>query len=194
VQALRSNFPAQLSSETLKKLGIAPRNECATLSIIRNLGFIDDTGRRTAQAAALFQMTSESAFQAGLAAHLMSHYRDLFEIRGEHAWSLPTSDLATYFAQADGTSAKVSRLQARTFQVLAETAGRLSGDAPRNNTEPYTPPPGEPAPVPANEALTLTRTGGVHVHIHITLPADANPCAQQELLQNIRETLIDPLL
>jgi hypothetical protein len=39
-------MPAQVDASTLKRLGIAPGNESVVISVIRFLGFIDETGKK----------------------------------------------------------------------------------------------------------------------------------------------------
>lgn len=196
IAALRGSFPAQLNPATLRKLGVAPSNESSTLAMLRYLGFIDSTGNRTARAAALMGLSDEQGFGGAFAALLEDCYRELFEIRGDNAWNLPLDELVTYFSQADGTSPKVARLQARTFQALAQAAGRY----------PLAPEPAAPrqirlatgaAPEPAARSAGRAhprrqpaRGINLTLHLDLHLPPGADQATYDRIFRAIREQLL----
>jgi len=125
VVQLRRSFPAQVNSDTLKKLNIAPNNEGYILNIMRFIGVLDSTNKRTADAVAVFNKHDDKEFEAGFAQLVSNAYQDLFELHGEGAWSLPTDKLISYFRSTDHTSDVVGKRQASTFSTLANIGGKV---------------------------------------------------------------------
>jgi Family of unknown function (DUF5343) len=60
---LRRSFPASVTAGTIKKLGLAPKNESYLINILRFLSVIDAEGKRTDQAAKVFNLHSDTEFQ-----------------------------------------------------------------------------------------------------------------------------------
>lgn len=199
ISALRLSFPAQLTADTLRKMGIAPKNESSTISTLRYLGLLDAAGSRTRAAETLFSLANDAAFADALADLVRKAYRELFEIRGPGAWRLPAEDLGTYFSQTDGTSPKVARLQVKTFQILAQAAGQLAsaeGAAPRPAT-----PPARATRSDKGAALKLVNgesaprrkaSGGMNLtlHIELHLPDSADQQTYDRIFRAIREQLL----
>jgi len=50
----RKNMPSNVDAKTLKKLSLAPNNENMILSVFHFLGFLDEKGTKTEQAAKVF--------------------------------------------------------------------------------------------------------------------------------------------
>ncbi|MCE5258107.1 MAG: DUF5343 domain-containing protein, partial [Chloroflexi bacterium] len=200
IAALRDSFPPQLSAATLKKLGIAPNNESSTISTLKRLGLLDAAGMRTPRAEALFGIADDSAFAAAFADLVRDAYRDLFEIRGENAWSLASDELATYF-QAAGASPKVAGLQVKTFRILAEAAGRPAF-AETGAARQLTLPRGRPADkskaaLPARSAAgepsrrgSASRSANLTLHIDLHLPDNADQETYDRIFRSIREQLL----
>ena len=46
---LRKNFPATVTSETVKKFGLASNNESYVINALQFLGLIDEEGKRTTE-------------------------------------------------------------------------------------------------------------------------------------------------
>lgn len=125
VTQLRKSFPAQVTSDTLKKLGIAPNNEGYILNILRFIGMLDSSNKRTADAAAVFNKHNDADFQHGFAKLVVNAYHDLFELHGDSAWELPFDKLISYFRGTDHTSDLVGKRQASTFMTLAIVSGKM---------------------------------------------------------------------
>ena len=121
---LRRAFPAQVTAETLKKLGIASNNETYVLNILRFVSVLDQDGKKNAKATTVFNKHDDEEFQSGFAELVEAAYSDLFGLHGESAWGLPTDKLISYFRNTDHTSALVGQRQASTFQALAGVAGK----------------------------------------------------------------------
>lgn len=54
VQSLRKSFPTTVSSETVKRLGIAPNNESSVINALQFVNVIDGDGKKTDAAAKAF--------------------------------------------------------------------------------------------------------------------------------------------
>lgn len=46
IERFRKQFPNEVNAETLRKLGIAPKNESYVINILKFLGVIDDAGKK----------------------------------------------------------------------------------------------------------------------------------------------------
>lgn len=125
VTQLRRSFPAQVTSETLKKLSIAPNNEGYVLNIMRFIGVLDSTNKRAPNAVAVFNKHDDKEFEQGFAKLVSNAYHDLFDLHGEGAWSLPLDKLISYFRGTDHTSDLVGKRQASTFMTLAAISGKV---------------------------------------------------------------------
>ena len=205
---LRRSFPPTVSSDTLKRLGVAPNNESYVLNTLRFLEIIDDEGNRAQAAATVFNQHEDSEFQKGLSELVKSAYRDLFSLHGENAWTLDQGKLISYFRTADASTDIVGRRQATTFQALSALSGKGSPIPTRNsrangNGEPTprrkrrqngeaqpevmsleSPPPSPPDGV-------KTRDIGLTVRIEINLPASGDQETYDRIFRSIRENLID---
>ena len=209
VAHLRNSFPAQVTAETLKKLGIASNNETYVLNILRFVGVLDADGKKNAAAATVFSKHDDTEFQAGFAGLVAVAYADLFNLHGDAAWSLPTDKLISYFRNTDHTSALVGQRQASTFQSLAALGGKTDAAAristakarrgeravakvvpkktaatPVQSTDPVAAAaPARAAPNSSSMALT--------VRVEINLPAGGDQETYDRIFKSIRENLLN---
>jgi len=119
VNHFRRSFPSTVTADTLKKLGIAPKNESYLINILRFLGIIDEEGKRTEEAAKVFNIHEDTGFQKAFGAIVKNAYVDLFALHADAAWELDSNALITFFRQADQSSGIVGGRQASTFRTLA---------------------------------------------------------------------------
>lgn len=131
IAQLRKSFPAKVTAETFKKLGIAPNNETYIINILRFLEIVDGEGNKNAKAASVLVQHDEAEFQKGFAGLIESSYEALFELHGADAWIAPIDKLISFFRNSDHTSDIVGRRQATTFQTLAAISGKLDGQLPK---------------------------------------------------------------
>lgn len=206
---LKKSFPATVTADTLKKLGIAPNNETYIIGILRFIGVLDDSGNKTSVAASVFTKHNAEEFQKGLSGLVETAYADLFALHGKDAWDLSTDQLISFFRGADHSTDLVGKRQAQTFRVLAALSGH--GEAPKqNSTKPVAgakaaksghakPKKSVPATVvKAREAVVsngsdggVDRGGvGLTVRIEINLPASGDQETYDRIFQSIRENLL----
>jgi hypothetical protein len=211
---LRRSFPAQVSAETLKKLGIAPNNETYVLNILRFVGILDAESKKNPKAVSVFNKHDDAEFQAGFAELVQTAYGDLFGLHGDSAWSLPTDKLISYFRNTDHTSAIVGQRQASTFQALATLSGKTDGTpraaapkaklavsptpkAVKGKASSRTPPAAEisasPTVPPASTATGCGNTSGMAltVRVEINLPAGGDQETYDRIFKSIRENLLN---
>ena len=62
VKHLRKSFPATISSETVKKLGLASKNESYVINALRFVGIIDKDGKKTVEAGKTFSIHKDEDF------------------------------------------------------------------------------------------------------------------------------------
>ena len=101
---LRKNFPASVTSDTVKKLQLASKNESYVINALQFIGLIDEKGRRTDKGHEVLTTHDEEAFKKAFEGLVRDAYKDLFDLRGEDAWTMPKDDLIGYFRSADKTS------------------------------------------------------------------------------------------
>src|SRR6266853_6350621 len=119
IEHLRRSFPATVSADTLKKLGIAPKNESYLINILRFLSVINEEGKRTDRATKAFNLHDDAEFQRAFGQIVTDSYVDLFALHGDATWKLDPNALITFFRQADQSSEIVGTRQANTFRTLA---------------------------------------------------------------------------
>lgn len=59
---LRKNFPASVTSETIRKLSLAPKNESYVINVLQFLGLIDEEGKRTGKGHEVMTIHNEAEF------------------------------------------------------------------------------------------------------------------------------------
>lgn len=214
VGQLRKAFPATVTADTLKKLGIAPQNETYVLNIMKFIGVLDAENKKTAAASPVFNKHADAEFQQEFAKLVISPYHELFDLHGEDAWTLPLDKLISFFRNHDGTSDVVGKRQATTFQALARIGGKLtegvaatvkaapnSGGAKAGKKVSSVKKPAAPAPAPS-PALSLGTApaqanaggaGGVGltVRIEINLPPGGDQATYDAIFKSIRENLLN---
>lgn len=204
---LRRTFPAQVTADTLKKLGIAPTNESYVINILRFIGVLDADGNKTAKATEVFTRHEDSDFQKGFADLVQAAYKGLFDIHGKDAWSLTSNKLIAYFRGTDHTSSIVGQRQATTFQALAALSGfsevptsksrstskrtaatKSDRDRPAKTTKPA----GSSAHVHSSGAENnRLRDMALTVRIEVNLPASADQETYDRIFKSMRENLLD---
>lgn len=202
---LRKSFPATVTSETLKKLGLAPKNESYVLNILRFLQMIDKEGNRTDRANKVFTLHDDSEFAKEFAPIVADAYRDLFELHGQDAWNLDTNKLISFFRSSDGTTELVGKLQTSAFQNLSVLAGHRNMTESKGSAKPVQSISGKKSPKP-KQALAKERSDtveegvtpkprvgevGLTVRIEINLPADGDQATYDRIFQSIRENLLN---
>lgn len=209
VRQLRSAFPQQVSSDTLKKWGIAPNNESYILNTLKFLHIIGEDGKKNSEGAKVFLENDELAFAAKLGDVIKKAYAELFESFGEKAWDLDRQKLTGFFRAADETSATIGDRQAITFVTLAQLAGHGELPEARRDTpsrrQGKKPPPAKQMTVnsPATEGQPTplgTGTGSTHdrrqsprftIRIEVNLPITDDQTVYDKIFNSIRTNLID---
>ena len=198
ISQLQNSFPSTVTSETLKKLGIAPKNESYIINILRFIGAIDEEGKKTEDARRVFSKSGED-FEKDFEGMIKTSYADLFALHGDAAWALPTDKLKAFFRHSDQTTDLVGMLQAATFQLLATFAGHAQVPAPTQPTQPkplkITPakknaPAQVAVPAPLIHKEESTRLG-LTVRVEVNLPPGGDQETYDRIFRSIRENLLN---
>lgn len=199
----RNSLPQSINADTLKKLGLAPKNESYLINVLRFLGIIDAEGNRTEAGSKALTKHSDADFQKDFGALVKTAYSDLFQLHGDKAWGLDKDSLITYFRSSDQTSSIIGQRQAATFQVLAALSGH--GDIPEKKEQKSKKAsaskaaPKKKAASVKNEnpppAVTVQPSGtsdvALTVRVEVNLPADADQETYDRIFKSIRENLIN---
>ena len=138
---LRKSFPPTVNSDTVKKLGVAPKNESYVINALQFIGVIDKEGKRTDRGREVLTMHDEEAFKEAFEGLIRDSYKDLFDLRGDDAWTMNKDALIGYFRSADRTSEVIGTRQAALFQAFGALAGHEQTTAtPKNGIGPRIPP------------------------------------------------------
>ncbi len=209
VLQLRKSFPAKVTSETLKKLGIASNSESYVINILRFIGAINPEGDKTKEGTEVFSKHNDAEFRQGFSELVKAAYGELFHLHGDGAWDLSVDDLITFFRTTDQTSALTGRRQAITFQTLASLSGHGEAPAPakpkqikqpkeaKAKSGTAKPPRAEesvPPPVLAengNGNGSQQRGFGLTVRVEVNLPAAADQETYDRIFRSIRENLLN---
>jgi hypothetical protein len=209
VSHLRKSFPKEVTAETLRKLGVAPKNESYVINALRFLGVIDDAGAKVAAKAKAFSQHQDDAFASEFELVVKEAYEELFELHGEAAWQLDRGSLTQFFRTTDNSSDVVGRRQAGTFAALAALSGHADVPTPKSNTAPprntqpkvvkkakkvdSTASPLAPtAPVAAQGGSSNSSASvGLTVRIEVNLPVAGDQETYDRIFRSIRENLID---
>lgn len=203
VTHFRKSFPATVTADTLKKLGIAPNNESYVINTLRFIGVLDSEGKKTAQATKTFSQ-QDDRFSKEFSSLVQSAYKDLFDVHGESAWKLDKDSLVTFFRQSDDTSAVIGGRQAAVFLALAglsghaelPTAKKATSKAPLKSSgvsksKSKSKTVKLPSKATSDGQNRLERDFGLTVRIEINLPADGAQETYDRIFKSIRENLIN---
>lgn len=208
---LRKNFPSTVTSETVKKFSIAPNNESYVINALQFIGVIDAEGKRTAKGQEVFVL-DDNAFPKAFEELILDSYNDLFELRGDDAWTLSKAQLTAHFRTSDKTSDAIGGRQAGVFQVFARLSGHevnsISGGAgttPRVKAKVSKPKataqkpdkisktviPGEGKGLGSEKDKGARKDMAMTVRIEINLPANGSKETYDNIFKSIRANLID---
>lgn len=203
VDHLRRSFPKNVTADTLRKLGVAPKNETYVINVIRFLGVIDDEGKKVGAKASAF-LKQDDSFATEFEKLVKESYEELFELHGDGAWNLERPALTQFFRTADHSTDVVGTRQAGTFIVLAGLSGH--GQIP-NRTESATPRKAARTTQRAKATESNRKASGtgsvdtsgtenthhvgLTVRIEVNLPADGDQQTYDRIFRSIRKNLID---
>lgn len=210
VAYLRKNFPATVTSETVKKYSLAPNNESYLINALQFIGVIDQEGKRTVQGHDVFVL-SDDKFPGAFEKLVRDAYKELFELFGDDAWTMTRQQLTSYFRQADKTSEAIGARQASVFIVFRNLAGHEQAadtvtPKPSSKAKPAKTAPAkaktEKATAKESPVIKVDTGGGtaagdarrgmaLTVRIEINLPAGGSKETYDNIFKSIRANLID---
>lgn len=204
---LRKNFPATVTSETVKKFGLASNNESYVINALQFIGAIDEEGKRTDKGHDVFVLGDDD-FPSAFEGLVKEAYSDLFELRGEDAWSLSKKELTSYFRTTDKTSEAIGGRQASVFITFRALAGHEQPSDKPATSGTKTAPTTKAKPAAAKkttgaEVKTATkvtekantneqrRDMALTVRVEINLPANGTKETYDAIFKSIKANLID---
>jgi len=209
VTHLRRSFPKEVTADTLRKLGVAPKNESYVINVLRFLGIVDDEGKKVDAKAKVFLQHQDELFATEFGKLVKEAYEELFELHGDSAWSQDRSTLTQFFRTTDHSSDVVGTRQAGTFSALAGLSGHAEVPVPKTMTpakKPKAAASEKKAPlstvrqVPnasdSQQSTTATGVGGhppvgLTVRIEVNLPASGDQETYDRIFQSIRKNLLN---
>lgn len=199
---LRKSFPQTISSDTVKKLGLASNNESYVINALQFVGVIDAEGKKTPEAANVFSHHKDDEFSEEFSKLVKKSYHALFDLHGDDSWSLDVDDLITFFRKSDKTSDAIGKRQANTFKVFAALSGH--GELPSAKSPSTSKKAVPKKKVAAKKAkdqkpkesdkkpvVEKIKDIGLTVRIEINLPADGTKETYDNIFKSIKENLID---
>jgi hypothetical protein len=204
---LRKTFPTTVNSQTVKKFSLAPNNESYVINALQFIGIIDQEGQRTDKGHDIFVLNDDD-FPGAFEGLIRDSYKDLFDLRGEDAWTMTKPQLISYFRTTDKTGETVGARQAAvfmTFRGLAGHAQPLDTEVTKTTAKQKQAKPkitkskgskvvdGAPAngaTVNINNADSR-RDMALTVRIEINLPANGSKETYDNIFKSIRANLIN---
>lgn len=206
VAHLRKSFPKEVTADTLRKLGVAPKNESYVINVLRFLGVIDEEGKKVEAKAKAFVQHRDEAFATEFEALVREAYEELFELHSDAAWNLDRNALTQFFRTTDHSSDVVGTRQAGTFGALAALSGHSEVPPPKPATKAVKKQAAAKAAPKATGAIKKKQSGdggspfltpptpnqvGLTVRIEVNLPAGGDQQTYDRIFRSIRENLID---
>lgn len=202
INKLRANFPTVVTSNTVKQLGLAPKNESSVINALQFLNLIDEDGKKNPDNAKPFLHQKDEDFQAGFSEIVESAYSKLFAVHGDKSWGLEISELTTFFRQTDQTSDAIGGRQAKVFQVFSSLCGKIENPTPIREKK------SKSKALPSASKGTQTKTQlkkrkesvqkekpynefSMAVRVEINLPSNASRETYDDIFKSIKENLID---
>lgn len=209
VNHLRKNFPSNVTSDTVKRLSIAPNNESYVINALQFIGVLNEEGNKTDAAAKIFSIHKDEDFHSAFSELIKSSYDALFDLHGEEAWTLEKDELIGFFRQADQTSATIGARQAGTYLVFKALSGH--GDLPAvrkvaakktdssSSAQNKISSGAKSKPKAARKESSVTLTDdkkskgevAITVRVEINLPGDGTKETYDNIFKSIRENLMD---
>ena len=200
----RRSFPREVTAETLRKLGVAPKNESYVINVLRFLGILDDDGNKVDEKANAFVQHKEEEFQKQFETIVVDAYEELFELHGNDTWSMDRGSLTQFFRTSDHSTEIVGTRQAGTFTYLAALSGHAELPQPREapsrklssrkdrttTTKKQAPAPAEAHKPAARKEGSPEQRVGLTVRIEVNLPADGDQQTYDRIFRSIRKNLI----
>ncbi len=198
---LKKNFPATVTSETVRKLQLAPKNESYVINALHFIGLIDEQGKRTDKGHEVLTIHDDAKFKTAFADLVRTAYKDLFDLRGDDAWTMPRDELIGYFRNADKTSAAIGARQASVFQAFRGLSGyeevdvgaakpmeksvkRKAAKTQKAKQKVEAPSTHTPEKTSAKQDIALT------VRIEINLPAEGTQQTYNKIFKSIKANLL----
>ncbi|RJQ48390.1 MAG: hypothetical protein C4528_02710 [Gammaproteobacteria bacterium] len=199
-----------MTADTLRKLGVAPKNESYVINVLRFLGIIDEEGKKVDAKAKAFVQHQEDAFASEFGKIVKEAYEELFELHGDTAWTQDRNALTQFFRTTDHSSDVVGTRQAGTFSALTALAGHAEVPAPKASGTTKKPKTtaadsklkqskaargsqaavGQPAKTGGGEG-GMAAPVGLTVRIEVNLPASGDQETYDRIFQSIRKNLLN---
>jgi len=206
VNQLRKAFPKKVTSETVKKLGLASNNESYVINALQFIGLIDQEGNQTEVARKVFAHHKDEEFAKSFSELVEVSYAGLFELYGTESWHLGNDDLITFFRKSDQTSEAIGRRQAATFKIFAALSGQAELPAVKTSkSKSFSGAPTKKAKdshlrvEPENQnsqnrekmPVAGRREFGLAVRVEINLPPDGSKETYDNIFKSIKENLLN---
>lgn len=208
VSHLRKSFPKEVTADTLRKLGVAPKNESYVINVLRFLGVVDEEGKKVDSKAKAFVQHQDEVFSSEFEKVVREAYEELFELHGDAAWKLDRSSLTQFFRTSDHSTEVVGTRQAGTFSALAALSGHAEMPTPKTASvtkkpqgatatasakkKPPTSPNHAESAGPDQKPLSSEQSSvGLTVRIEVNLPASGDQETYDRIFQSIRKNLIN---
>ena len=184
-----AGVPEKFTFEFLKKLGFSSSNDRGLPSLLKKLGFLDQSGSPTTRYNAYRQKNTSRSV---LAEAIREHYHDLFAL-DENANKAKREDICGMVSRVTGQEKRYVALIASTFSALCQLADFESVPPEPEPpileiaTESGETPSGLPDEPPSRKGHTIAFRHNVEIH----LPATTNIAVYNAIFKSLRDHLLD---
>jgi len=202
VEKFRNSLPPNINAKTLKKYGLAPKNESYLINILKFLNVVGNDDKPTGEAKITFNSHTDSAFEKKFSEMVQKAYGDLFSLHKDKAWDLDLDELIAYFRVTDQSAAVVGKRQANTFKTLAALSGHGEKPVPvksssqerkvESSSKKAKKKKASPNPKRPNQGEEQSNYNlGLAVRIEINLPVSDDQGTYDKIFKSIRKNLIN---
>ena len=188
INRLRTQLPREVTSKTVKQLGIAPNNESFVINALQFIGIIDAKGKVYEEKRQVFSNHEDEAFEVAFSEMIKNAYHKLFDVHGDAAWKLDNLDLIQFFRTTDQTSLLVGQRQANVFKVFSALSGKRDKPAKRTTSSASRPATKiqkakkenskqqnlDPKNPDSSKPNTITSNLGMSIKIDVNIPSGAS--------------------
>ena len=174
--------PAKATTQWLKAIGFTSSNDASLLTIVKAIGFSDQSGSPTDA----WKQYRGNQHKAVIANAIRTGYRSLFDVYSD-AWERTDKDLEHFFSTHSTAGEQVVSKTVSTFKSLA-VLGDFSAESPPVHRESRNDGSSTPSGPPSGRAKSTPTPGGPAAHgpsVHLDIQIHISPESTPEQIEQI---------
>ena len=174
--------PSKLTTQYLKTIGFTSSNDASLITVIKFIGFVDQSGAPTS----LWAQYRGGSYKKILGNALKSAYSELYAVYPD-AHARPRQELEHFFSTSTSGGKEVIGKLVSTFKILAEEAEFVAGAVALAETEgPLHAPITRDAPPSAAKG---TEKPSLHIDIQVHISPESSPEQIEQIFASMAKHL-----